>query len=309
MGFLKRLFGGGEEAESTDLSAPDHVARMQIDEASHLAGQSVKIQVIGDSFIIESNSIDSEQLVRAVDVAIEKAPDDLNLQIAKSGALCLQMQFKTAEDVIDQILAKDPENFEARQRKQYWTDWLHLFNYPPWSETASTLHPMMVNNLGHGRSVQIVCDGIQGGIAIVRSVPSNDFPRGLSTTMRSKWEPVWSETPYGGLVPHYTVVEDNPADPYKAEAFLPIFYPSETIPLAGYWLLQRLNHMASCFIILVEGQRILYNRRYRFPTELRSTLSNISKKIASQKEKKSESGFKMACQWHMQNFDLNNVRF
>jgi hypothetical protein len=78
-----------------------------------------------------------------VDRALETSPQDLDLLVAKSGALCCAMQFKTAEEVIDTVLSMAPLHFEARQRKDHWDAWRHLFQFPAWSDAAATLHPVM----------------------------------------------------------------------------------------------------------------------------------------------------------------------
>ncbi len=309
MNILKRFLGQQKARPARGLEDPNHPARQQIDRASAIADQAVEIQVVGDGTIISSNTAAGMEIVAAIDAALEKAPGDLDLLVAKSGALYYAMQFKSAEEVIDQVLAVDPQHFEARMRKDHWADWPNLFTYPSWSEKATVLHPWMAAQVQANRPVQIVRDGLQTGIAIVRGMRRQDFPQGLSPQMRSKWEPVWSETPYGAVVAHYTLIEDNPADPLKAEAILPTFVPSEMTPASGYWLLHRLNALRSCFIVITEGSQVLYNKRYMLPDSTRKTLRSIVEKITQRAAGPDLLAFQRAQQWHMQNFDMARVHF
>jgi acyl carrier protein len=298
----------GRKVYKLGLSDPSHPARRPIDEASSTADQTIRLSAIGDAVLSETNSAAAMQLVSAIERALEKEPDDLDLLVAKSGALCCAMQFKTAEDVIDHILSIDPEHFEARQRKDYWLEWEHLFQYPSWSTAAKTLDPVMSARFQHQHVVQLIRDGLQIGIAIVRPAQSREFPMGLSNRTPCKWVPIWSDTPYGAIVAHYAVIEDNPADPWKGESFLPTGVPEKATPASGYWLLQRMCHASSCFIILTDGHNVLYNSRYVFPDTLRSTLSAISDKMESQSARHDSRAFQQASQWHMNNFDMRRVR-
>ncbi|MCK6539485.1 MAG: hypothetical protein L6Q26_05450 [Anaerolineales bacterium] len=321
MNAFKKLFGGkGDESQQTPSSAgrkprlalgladPHHSARQFIDEASRIADRTVRLEWLGDREVLQTNTVDAAQLVSAIEEALGKAPDDLDLLLAKSGALCCGLQYKTAEEVLDLILSVDAEKFDARQRKDHWEDWGHLFQFPSWSTAATTLHPIMVGHLQNERAVQLVRDGLQIGIAIVRSVRRAEFPEGLSNRMSSKWEPIWSDTPYGSIVAHYVLIMDNPTDPWRGESFLPTFTPEKASPISGYWLLQRLRQVGSCFIILTDGNDVLYNVRYVFPDNVASTLQTIADKTAGQSTERDAAAFRKASQWHMNNFDMSRIR-
>jgi hypothetical protein len=293
----------GKKTYRLCLADPDHPARQFIDEATRIADSGVQLTTTA----MMTNSTVGMELVSAIERALEEEPEDLDLLMAKSGALECSLQFKTAEEVIDHILSINPEYFEARQRKAYWEKWLHVFQYPPWSTASTSLHPVMSAHIQHNRSIQLVRDGLQIGIAVVRPVQRSDFPGGLSNRMPSKWVPIWSDTPYGAIVAHYSVVVDNPSDPYKGEAFLSVNAPDEINPASAYWILQRMCHINSCFIILTDGHNILYNSRYIFPEPLKSTLSTISEKMVRQSNKMDPMAYQRACQWHMNTFDMKNV--
>jgi len=320
MGILNRLFGTKAKKPlptaispaslPLGLSDPKHRARRNIDAAASLADTAGRLDVVGDRVLFSSLSPQAMKVVDAIDQAIQQAPDDFDLLIAKSAALCCAAQFKSAEEVIDEVLKAVPNNFEARQRKDHWEKWNHVMQYPPWFDSAKELHPAMARAIRDRRSVQLVRDGLQIGIAVVGNAELKQFPRGLSTKMRSKWELVWSETPHGVLIAHYLMVEDDPGgDPFRVEAFLPTFVPTEVDPDSGYWLLQRLNHMNSCFLVLVDGERVLYNARYIFPGRVKATLRLFAERVVQRAEGRDLSAFQRACQWHMSKFDMNSLRF
>lgn len=310
MNAFKKIFGGKSEEPKPGLGLadPHHPARQFIDEASRIADRTVRLDWIGDREVLQTNTVDASQLLSAIREALGKTPDNVDLLLAKSGALCCGLQYKSAEEVIDQILAVDPEQFDARQRKDHWEDWGHLFQFPSWSTDAATLHPIMVGHLQNERSVQLVRDGLQIGIAIVRSARRAEFPQGLSSGIPSKWEPIWSDTPYGSIVAHYVLIADHPTDPWRGESFLPTFTPEKTSPTSGYWLLQRLRRVGSCFIVLADGRDVLYNVRYVFPDNIASTLQTIADKTARQTTERDAAAFQKASQWHMNNFDMNLIQ-
>jgi len=291
------------------LVDPNHPARREIDEASALADEVVELFVSGGVSMVTCDSIGAMRLVSAIDKALEKASSDLDLMVAKSAALCLAAQFKTAEEIIDRVLSLDPNHFEARQRKDHWERWRHLFHYPPWSEGASTLHPIIIENLRHERSIQIVRDGLQLGVAVFRPALPSHFPKGLSPAMRCKWETVLSETPYGPILAHYILIEDDPVNPFRAEGFIPALRPKEVNPMSSYWLMHRLLAMPSCFIVITNGQRVLYNKRYVFPETLRTKLKSILDKFASEPKERGIEAFRKAAKWHMEHFDMKTIRF
>lgn len=294
-------------ARGIGLTDPSHPARVWIDEASKIADNVITFSLAGNSTLTKINGSEATHLVSAIDKALEKSPDDINLLLAKSGALCCASQFATAEDVIDQVLSINQEHFEARMRKDNWEKWNHLFIYKPWSLTATTLQPGMAARLNAPHKIQTVRDGLQISIAVVVPVQTQEFPDGLSSGMRSKWEPMLSDTPHGTIVAHYLLVEDNPSSPYKSEGFLPTFFPNEVNPSSGYWLLQRMSNINSCFLVLTDGHKVLYNNRYVFPAALRSTLCSISQKISKKTAKEDLTAFQKAIEWYQEHIDIKSV--
>ncbi|MBX3055877.1 MAG: hypothetical protein KF770_05330 [Anaerolineae bacterium] len=319
MNLIKKLFGHNQDRlqplpptnekpqPTLGLADPRHPARSFIDIASRTADQCINLTWAGNSVLLETNSDDASYLVSVIEDVLNVVPDDLDALLAKSGALCCALQYKTAEDVIDHILSLNPSQFDARQRKLHWQKWEHLFHYPPWSTQAKVLHPIMSAQLQQEHTIQIVRDGLQMGIAIVRPAQKSDFPGGLSSDVPSKWIPKLSVTPHGVVIAHYVIIKDDPVNPWRGESFLPTFLPENVSPTTGYWLLQRLAQLRSCFIVLTDGRDVLYNIRFIFPANLTDTLQSIARLIINQPARSDMTNFQRASQWHMDNFDIQSV--
>lgn len=311
MSIFKHLFGKKQSVSGKGeigLTDPTHPARVWIAEASKIADNVITFSGVENSILTHIKGKEATNLVSTIEKAIETVSDDIDLLIAKSGALCCASRNTTAENVIDQVLSINPKHFEARMRKDHWEKWLHLFSYPSWSHLDTAINMQMAARLQSSHRMRIVRDGLQISIAIVVPVQTKEFPDGLSSGMRSKWEPKLCDTPYGTIVAHYLLVEDNPSSPYKSEGFLPTFLPNEVNPNSGYWLLQRLSNINSCFLVLTDGHKVLYNNRYVFSAELRSTLRSISQKIVKKSTKEDLAAYQKAIEWYQEHIDINSVQ-
>lgn len=312
----------GQEATEADASAEqatavashaiseepaENVASI-IAEAARLADERVTVERVGESFIVQSDSMSADEIVGILDRALALAPDDIDLLLAKSDMLALGMQFKSAEDVLDEILAREPDNFEALTRKEQWGEWSNVFTLPRWSEHEVELPAPMSQDLARARSVQVVRSGVKAALAVVRPVQPGEMAAGLGPQTRVMWEPVWSPTSVGAIVAHYLVVEDNPADPYRAEAFLPLARSEKAARMNGYWLLRQLAHADGCFVVLAEGDRVVYNRWYPFPSSVKAHLTAMEARLVSGAGVSESGSFNEAMQWHMNNFDMNQVQ-
>jgi hypothetical protein len=74
-------------------------------------------------------------------------------------------------------------------------------------------------------------------------------------------------------------------------------------------LLKRLCHLASCFLVLTDGTKVLYNARYLIPEDARVVLWKIAGAITREPSAADTAAFQRAAQWHSQHFDLGCVRF
>ena len=307
MDFLKRVFSGraaDRPSQSPNLSDPDPPARREIAEASHIADQIINL-VPG---VFSVTNTEALRLASAIDRALVIAPNNSNLLIAKAGALSCGLQNDTAKQVIDQVLAIDESNFEALMRRDHWAKWGHLFLYPPWSTSAGSLHPVMAQSLKLNQSVQLVRDGLQIGIAIVKDAHGQSDVQ-ISNKMRSTWHPVLSDTPYGPVVAHYVLVEDDPAAPLRMESLLTPSLPEAMEPYHAYWLLQRMSRLSSCFITITDGERVMHNVRHVFSAPLKTELQRICQALTGKSPKADSTAQMNAMQWYMKNCKMPRIQF
>lgn len=147
------------------------------------------------------------------------------------------------------------------------------------------------------------------GMAVVFMAEKESFPKGLHSRMRAKWEPVLAQTPHGDVMAHYLMVADDPKDPYIGEAFLPTYLSEPVLPEAGYWLIQTLAHLDSCFLVISNGADVFFNIRYVFPEAFKKRLREIAACVRERSARMDVRAFKSAAEWHMMHFSLGALPF
>jgi len=298
----------GTTAVAADTQPTETVDQL-IAEASRVADEGISVVRTADGSVVQSDSFTAAKLAEILDRALALSPGDSDLMIARSDALALAMQFKSAEDVLDEVLVRSPENFEARTRKEHWGEWSSVFTLPQWSATATVLTPAMIDDLTKARSVQVVRVGVKVAIAVVRPVQAAEMAPGLGNQTRSMWEPVWPQTPAGAVLAHYVIVEDDPSSPYRAEGFLPLYRPEKALRAGGYWLLRQLANADGCFIVLADGSRVLHNRWFDFPAHVKAHLVAMAAELDSGSVAGDAAAFQEAVQWHSSTFDMDQITF
>ena len=301
--------GPSEAVDASVATTPTESLEDIIAEASRVAQKGIAVVRTADGSIVQSDSMTAAKLVEVLDKALALSPDDPDLMIAKSDGLALAMQFKGAEDILDELLARSPDNFEARTRKEHWGEWSSAFTLPEWSPATTSLPPAMAEDLAAGRSVQAVRSGVKAVIAIVRPVPAGEMAPGLGNQTRSMWEPVWSQTPSGSVFAHYVVVEDDPSSPYRAEGFLPLYRSEQAVRAGGYWLVRQLANADGCFIVLADGSRVLHNRWFAFPAHVKAHLVAMAGELDTTSPAPDPAAFGQAVQWHSNTFDMDQIAF
>lgn len=248
-------------------------------------------------------------LVDKIDDYLEAYPGNTDLFLAKSSVLRQAMQWKSGEDVIDEILSRDPCQFDARLIKDEWDTWQHLLQCPACDVTTRQLSPALRQATSCG-SVVLVRDGIKLAVALVQDVSELRFKSTLRQDMRCKWEFVQADTPHGRIVAHYSFVEDAPGCSYLREQILPTGRPQKADGASGYWLLQRLARQSDGLFLLVSGNQVLYSKRCVFPQETRTRLKTIADCIARDpKPTLGMDDFQAAIKWHTNHFDDTVLRF
>jgi hypothetical protein len=183
------------------LSDPAHSARKQIRQVVDILDSCIEVVVQEDRTATRATLSHSEleKALSALGEAITCCPNDFDLLVAKAFVLEAGAQFKSAEEVLDLVLSKDPSHFEARMWKSHWNEWTSPIRFPAWDERQTILHPVMKAHLALRHQVQIVRDGLQKAVAIVAAVQGPPFDS--RTQVETQW--ILSETPFGPLVAYY----------------------------------------------------------------------------------------------------------
>jgi hypothetical protein len=306
MKVLERLRGRGETAAPgiLRLSGPDHPARQPLDAATEIVDRHVELDAVGGITSFTSSSEVSEA-IPYLEQAAALAPDDLDVLVAKASVLHAAAQFKSAEEVVDAVLDKDPGHFEARTWKEHWATWATALQFPRWGEAERSLHPVMKGHLAAGHRLQVVRDGLQKALAIL--IPTQGSPPDTRTRIEVDW--VLSPTPFGPLVAYYTRLLEPSGEPSVSEAFLPIFEPSLFSPMEGYFLVQQLAFSPYYFWVSLDGEGVVLNRRIVLAQAAAGGVRELAAKLASGSHYLPQERFQDAMQWHMSNFDMDRMRF
>lgn len=289
------------------LADPAHPTHKQLKQAVKIIDQYVQIEVTGNrsAMKVSASTGKMEKAVSSLDEAIAICPDDMDLLIAKACILRASTQFKTAEEVIDLVLSKVPDHFEATMWKNHWEVWGDALGFPKWDERLSSLHPAIAAHLKHDHRVQVVRDGMQKTLAIVTEVVGPPFDS--RTQIKVEW--ILSKTPYGPLVAYYLKIIEPSGEPSTMEAFLPIFQPILFSPMEGYFLVQQLAFTPYCFVVLVSGNTVLLNRIIVLEQNTIHKVREIASQLVSAQSYLPQQQFDSAVQWHMNNFDLTQLKF
>jgi hypothetical protein len=289
------------------LSDPAHSARKQIRQVVDILDSCIEVVVQEDRTATRATLSHSEleKALSALGEAITCCPNDFDLLVAKAFVLEAGAQFKSAEEVLDLVLSKDPSHFEARMWKSHWNEWTSPIRFPAWDERQTILHPVMKAHLALRHQVQIVRDGLQKAVAIVAAVQGPPFDS--RTQVETQW--ILSETPFGPLVAYYMRIAEPSGEPSTMEAFLPMFKPSLFSPQEGWFLVQQLAWTPYCFAVLADEDAIALNRRLTFREKAVHTIREMAQKLARAESFLPQEKFQAAMQWHMANFDMNRLRF
>jgi len=256
------------------------------------------------SVTFSPDSFDS--LCKEIDKHIEMYPGNLDLLHMKSSVLRTACQWKSGEEVIDEILRIDPQQFDARLIKDSWDTWPHVAELPHIDVSMTSL-PAILKTKIQKRSVFQVRDGIRVGIALISDVSSLQFQRPLSQDMRCDWKFVLSDTPHGRIVAHYPMVEDGPGASFIQEMILMTGPSSPPNDCAGYWLLQRLARIPSAMIILTSGEQICYTGRCSFAESTRVNLRRIASTIKEKPQQTTNP--EAAIRYHIEHYDVSGIHF
>lgn len=289
-------------------STPAYPAAKWIRLAATIADEGITLSPSADG-LTQTAAISkavAQKLVQAIDQAVEIAPDDPDLLVAKSAALSLSSEPDNAMAVLDQALAIAPHHFDGRMLKAHPDTWQHLFHFPSWAEGHTKLSPIMRERRWMGQQLQLVRDGLTLGVAVVNPEKREMFP---DTTLRAKWDLVWMETPHGPVAVHYTMLDWGNDDIWPHEEFIPHVGAEIPAVLDNYWVLRRLAVIDSCFIVLADMQsgEVLHNERYIFPQTLRSKIRAMDNDLRRMGPTVDIDECLAAGNWYVEKYTLDSV--
>jgi hypothetical protein len=330
MSFLKKLFGGKPpESPSPNqggIATPDFPKQPNITPSSSISmipPTPKKSATVDLSMVLElakqipdpdliSEGLTSitippgvgNDLIHAIDEVAEKAPDNVDLQLVKHSILRLMLRGDEASAALQKATSIDPYHMDvqfALDGKETWV------MFPKWHSGISALPPA-ISHLIESKQLLLVRDGISLGLAVFNVVNPSEFPMGFPPNTPTKWEPIFSKTPYAPIIAHYSVFADNPTDPYRNEKFLNITTAESMSPMSGRKIIERLASLTGCYIVFTDGYRVLYNKFYTPDSRTRANWNKVAEQTASFTGIVEVSDFKTAYQWHMNNFNLGNIK-
>lgn len=303
---LQKLFSR-TKSSNLRLTDPSHPARKKLEQVAKIVDRYVQVEHAGERTAthISAPVGEMEKAISILDEAIAMCSDDVDLLVVKACILNATAQFKSAEEVLDMVLRKDPAHFEAKMWKNHWETWSDALRFPKWDEQLTSLHSVMSAHLRLDHRVQVVRDGMQKTIAIVTDAQGPPFDN--RTQIKVEW--VLSKTPYGPLIAYYLKIIEPSGEPSTMEAFLPIFQPTLFSPIVGYFLVQQLAFTPYCFVILVSGNTVMLNRKIILGKRTIQKVRDIIEKLSYLNSYLPEHQFQNAMQWHMNNFDMKRLKY
>jgi hypothetical protein len=291
------------------LADPAHPTHKQLEQATKIVDQYVQVEVIGDRTAMKVSApvAEMEKALSSLDEAIASCPDDMDLFVAKACILHATAQFKSAEEVLDLVLNKTPDHFEAKMWKNHWETWSDALRFPKWDEQLSSLHPVMASHLRLDHRVQVVRDGMQKTIAIVFGVEMQGPPLDKRSQAKIKW--VLSKTPYGPLVAYYIKISEPIGEPMVMEGFVPIFQSRLFAPMEGYYLIQQFAFTPYCYLVISDRNNVVFNKRISFSADAITHIRAMATELSALKNYLPEQQFQSAVQWHINNFDMEKLQF
>jgi hypothetical protein len=295
------------ESEPTS-EAQASVAEIDSIAAKHVNWEKGLIQISGGG---DSGIWATEVLGKALRL-MELDPTNLDYKFLEVCVLLAGLQFLTAEQRLRAMLAQHPGHLEGRCMLDHGQGWHHVFYLPRWDDQVQRV-PGQIQATGVGavswHSVRI---GVQRVVSAFLLPTVSDFRGPVTAKTRCKIEPVFSDTPSGPIVAMYVMIEDNPADPLKAETFLdPIPHPGNPSPWnSGNFLIQHLALQGFTYVVVAPAGRVEFNRKLAFDSDTSRKLNKVAEQVQGLKPAQSDSqAFKRAAQWHMQRFSLDHLRF
>jgi len=238
------------------LYSTEHPAHEEIRRIEELVGKTTKVEVFGNFAFYSHNSEDYFKIVELFDIAVEKAPKDVDLLYARASFHYFGMQGNDGQNDRNRVLEMLPSHFDATMCKEHFKSWDSIFRLPAFDETKTTIPSLIAANIESGHYAQVVRDNLRGAIAII--MPENSKISLTGTKIR--WELKWIKTPNGDVAAHYLFFSNG----HFQEMFIPHLSDSEPKINSNYWLLMRLALEKYCLLSIVRGSQVVWSHRFVF---------------------------------------------
>lgn len=303
MKFAWRLFSKRSQTFQLGLADPTHPARKWIDAAGIIVERRLEVKTVDGKLKIESDAGTAHDLVGALDLALGEAPDDPDILVARAAAKSLMHADSDAKDDIRLALRSNPNHFEANAVMKYGSMWDNILFLPSWSPRSAYLHSVLVERANRGDILHCVLCDLQVALVLLLQTTQEAYP---VRPARYRWEVMLSETPFGPIGAHYSLIDVDGQIRRQECILAPTTKRSERSesppPLLG-----RLSSVRTCFIVLAEQSgKVLHNLKYDLPPATRSILNKVSQRL-SEVGVTDASAVNQATQWHMQHFDIDGL--
>jgi len=285
------------------IQEASRVADQAIDR-SYYAGGSWKLDL---KFEVTKDSEHSFPLINLIDKILQLVPDEPDMLFAKAEAHSLLLDDETGQRLRREVLRLDANHFNAYMREKHFKEWGNIFTYPGWGGELTKVPPFMLAIQEDGGYVQIVREGLAPTLAVMYPVNRDNFPPEI---IDARWKPFWVETPFGPIFPHYAMFS-LPNDKIYRQEFSISPYPLQKIhELHGNWLIRRFCEVNSIFLVVNDGEDIIYNSQFAYSQSVRSTLESVKEKLQKMTLPQDyEKRYQRGMEWYTQNSDIELIPY
>jgi hypothetical protein len=279
--------------------------------ASRLADQVIDRSYAGAYLLNLTFGVTKEgrsfPLIDAIDKLLQITPHDPDVLFAKAEIYSLLRDDETGQRLRREVLRLEPNHFDAYMREQHFRDWENIFTYPGWSEDMTKVPPVILAVQNDEQFVQIVRDGLTLTLAIFVGVNRQNFPRKV---VDARWKPLWIDTPFGPIFPHYAMFRLPSGKIYRQEYSLSPYPLRKIHQRHGNWLIRRFCEVGSVFLVVNEGDDVIFNFRSVYTESVCTMLASVKERLAKVTlPSDHDTQVQRAMQWYMENSDIETILY
>lgn len=282
-----------------------------IQEASRVADQAIERNYAGAYLLNLTFGVTREgrsfPLINLIDDLLRLKPSEPDFLFAKAEIYSLLRDDETGQRLRREVLRLAPNHFDAYMRENHFKEWENIFTYPGWSVEQAKVPPVMLAVQKDGGYVQIVRDGLALTLAVIYRVNRDNFPAQI---VDARWKPLWVETPFGPVFPHYAMFRLPNGKIYRQEFSLSPYPLQKTHQRHGNWLIRRFCEVDGIFLVVNAGEDVIYNSRFAYSESIRSTLASVKQKLEEMTLPQDyDRRFRSGMEWYMQNSDMEQIPY